>query len=101
MRYLIYAVIAFIYLYFYYRLVKPMRAKLKAIALTIVFVFAIIPDPVVIGHTITFSSKSMVMFLAGIEAIDAWMEYHEKYRNSHEKKKGCELNNAAEKETDC
>ena len=86
LRYLVYAVMLLFYLGFYYRLRKPIRAKLKAIALTIVFAFALIPDPIMIGNTIVLSSKSIVMFLAGIEAIDAWVEYREKYRSNKREK---------------
>ncbi len=62
------------YLFFTIKRAEWMRRQFKAIALTMIFAVAFLPEVFSIGGT-TFNSKVLIAYVAGIEAVDAWCSY--------------------------
>lgn len=60
--------------------------KFKATMLTAIFILSLLPQPLKIG-TLIYNVNTFVLWMAGIEAVDAWYDYIEEKRKSKRKKR--------------
>ena len=84
---------------------KRMRRDLvklfKAYMLLMIFLLSLLPEPFMLKHLgITLRANTLVLWMAGIEAVDAWDEYkREKNRNKSNHGSGVKKNGKNKKET--
>ena len=73
----------------------------KAYMLWMIFLLTLLPEPFMLKHLgITLRADNLVLWMAGIEAVDAWDEYkREKNRNKINRSSGVKKNGKNKKET--
>lgn len=73
----------------------------KAYMLLMIFLLTLFPEPFMLKHLgITLRADTLVLWMAGIEAVDAWDEYkREKNRNKINRSSGVKKNEKNKKET--
>lgn len=73
----------------------------KAYMLLMIFLLTLFPEPFMLKHLgITLRADTLVLWMAGIEAVDAWDEYkREKNRNKINRSSGVKKNGKNKKET--
>ena len=73
----------------------------KAYMLLMIFLLSLLPEPFMLKHLgITLRADTLVLWMAGIEAVDAWDEYkREKNKNKNNHGSGVKKNGKNKKET--
>lgn len=73
----------------------------KAYMLLMIFLLSLLPEPFILKHLgVTLRADTLVLWMAGIEAVDAWDEYkREKNRNKSNHDSGVKKNGKSKKET--
>lgn len=73
----------------------------KAYMLLMIFLLTLFPEPFMLKHLgITLRADTLVLWMAGIEAVDAWDKYkREKNRNKINRSNGVKKNGKNKKET--
>ena len=73
----------------------------KAYMLLMIFLLSLLPEPFMLKHLgITLRADTLVLWMAGIEAVDAWDEYkREKNKNKSNHGSGVKKNGKNKKET--
>ena len=88
----------------YYFLRKRMQRDVvklfKACMLLMIFLLSLLPEPFIIKYLgVTLRADTLVLWMAGIEAVDAWDEYkREKNRNKNNHGSGVKKNGKNKKE---
>ena len=77
------------YVLIYYFLKKRMRRDFmkifKAIMLLLIFILSLLPEAIIIKQLgLTFRADTLILWMAGIETVDAWDEY-EREKNNYKK----------------
>lgn len=69
--------------------------------LFMIFLLSLLPEPFMLKHLgVTLRADTLVLWMAGIEAVDAWDEYkREKNRNKSNHGSGVKKNGKNKKET--
>ena len=83
MKYLIYAFLVIMFLVLYLSASKY-RLHVKAVVMSVIFVFLLLPQPVKLGGVV-LSSRFYIIILAGIEAVDEILIVFKKRRNINRK----------------
>lgn len=83
------AEVIIIYVLIYYFLRKRMRRDFiklfKVMMLLMIFILSLLPEAIIIKQLgLTFGADTLILWLAGIEAVDAWDEY-EREKNNYKK----------------
>ena len=73
----------------------------KAYMLLMIFLLSLLPEPFMLKHLgRTLRANTLLLWMAGIEAVDAWDEYkREKNRNKSNHSSGVKKNGKNKKET--
>ena len=74
----------------------------KAYMLLMIFLLSLLPEPFMLKHWggVTLRADTLVLWMAGIEAVDTWDEYkREKNRNKSNHGSGIKKNGKSKKET--
>ena len=73
----------------------------KAYMLLMIFLLSLLPEPFMLKHLgVTLRADTLVLWMAGIEAVDAWDEYkREKNRNKSNHGSGVKKNGKNKKKT--
>lgn len=77
------------YVLIYYFLKKCMRRDFikffKAMMLLMIFILSLLPEAIIIKQLgLTFRADTLILWMAGIETVDAWDEY-EREKNNYKK----------------
>lgn len=77
------------YVMVYYFFKKRMRRDFikffKAMMLLLIFILSLLPEAIIIKQLgLTFRADTLILWMAGIEAVDAWDEY-EREKNNYKK----------------
>lgn len=93
------------YVLIYYFLRKHMRRDFiklfKAMMLLMIFILSLLPEAIIIKQLgLTFRADTLILWMAGIEAVDAWDEY-EREKNNYKKYRRSKVNRSgkSKKET--
>lgn len=84
------------YVLIYYFLKKRMRRDFiklfKAMMLLLIFILSLLPEAIIIKQLgLTFRADTLILWMAGIEAVDAWDEY-EREKNNYKKYRRSKVN---------
>ena len=89
----------------YFFLSKSLRSVIVklfyAYLLLMIFLLSLLPEPFMLKHLgVTLRTDTLVLWMAGIEAVDAWDEYkREKNKNKSNHGSGVKKNGKNKKET--
>lgn len=84
------------YVLVYYFFKKRMRRDFikfsKAMMLLLIFILSLLPEAIIIKQLgLTFRADTLILWMAGIEAVDAWDEY-EREKNNYKKNRRSKVN---------
>ena len=84
------------YVLIYYFLKKFMRRDFikffKAMMLLLIFILSLLPEEIIIKQLgLAFRADTLILWMAGIEAVDAWDEY-EREKNNYKKNRRSKAN---------
>ena len=87
-------IIFYVLIYFFLR--KRMRRDFikifKAMMLLMIFILSLLPEAIIIKQLgLTFRADTLILWMAGIEAVDAWDEY-EREKNNYKKYRRSKVN---------
>ena len=64
----------------------------KAMMLLMIFILSLLPEAIIIKHLgLAFRADTLILWMAGIEAVDAWDEY-EREKNNYKKYRRSKVN---------
>lgn len=79
-------------IFFKKRMRRDFIKLFKAMMLLLIFILSLLPEAIIIKQLgLTFRADTLILWMAGIEAVDAWDEY-EREKNNYKKDRWSKVN---------